>query len=274
MTTLSQPLVSIITVVYNGEDYLESTINSVFNQSYPHIEYIIIDGASTDKTLDIIHHYSDRLDYWISEPDHGIYDAMNKGISVAKGELIGLINCGDSYTPDAVSEVVKLYQQSLTESPYQVITGAMYRFDAEKDLKFKISKDQATLDSRINRGMPINHPATFVSRATYQKLGLFKTNYRICGDYDLIFRLYHSPLVKFKFTDTVLAYMSLGGISERLSSVGIRCREHFQIRNSQLSKLHNFYLATTWYVRTTTKFMLKKIISNSIMSRYYELKHE
>ena len=141
MTTSPQPLVSIITVVFNGEDYLESTINSVLNQSYPQIEYLIIDGASPDKTLDIIQQYSDRLGYWISEPDNGIYEAMNKGISAAKGELIGLINCGDSYTPDAVREVVKLYQESLSESKYQVITGVMCRFDSEKNFQFKITKD-------------------------------------------------------------------------------------------------------------------------------------
>ena len=121
--------------------------------------------------------------------------------------------------------------------------------------------------------MPLNHPATFVSRATYQKLGLFKTNYRICGDYDLIFRLYHSHLVKFKFTDTVLAYMRLGGVSERLGSVGIRCQEHFQIRRSQLSNFQNFYLAASWYIKTSIKFLLKTTINNSIMSRYYEFKH-
>lgn len=274
MTTLSQPLVSIITVVFNGEDYLESTIKSVLEQSYGSIEYLIIDGASTDKTLDIIHQYSDRLSYWISEPDGGIYDAMNKGIAAAKGELIGLINCGDTYTDQAIAEVVQLYQQSLSQSDYQVISGAMYRFDPEQNFKFKITKDQEIVASRINLGMPINHPTTFITKATYEKFGLFETHYRICGDYDLIFRLYHSPLVKFKFTDAILANMRLGGISEQLSSVGIRCREHFQIRKSQLPAWKNFYLSASWYIKTFTKFLLKKILNNSLMSVYYDLKHD
>ena len=102
-----KPLVSVITVTYNAKSYLEQTIQSVFAQTYPHIEYIIIDGASTDGTLDIIKRHEKKIAFWVSEKDNGIYDAMNKGIRAANGELIGIINASDYYEPDTISEVVK-----------------------------------------------------------------------------------------------------------------------------------------------------------------------
>jgi len=110
----SRPLVSIVTVVYNGEKYLEQTIRSVINQRYDNIEYIIIDGGSTDGTLDIVEKHEKMIDYWISEPDEGIFDAMNKGIKICRGELIGLINADDYYAPNAIERVVSCY---LKEKP-------------------------------------------------------------------------------------------------------------------------------------------------------------
>ena len=93
------PLVTIITVVFNGEKYLQQTIQSVINQTYDNVEYVVIDGGSTDGTVDIIRKYEDKIDYWVSEPDQGIYDAMNKGIQLAGGEIVGLINSDDCYHP-------------------------------------------------------------------------------------------------------------------------------------------------------------------------------
>lgn len=267
-----KPLVSIITVVFNGEKDLEETILSVINQSYQNIEYIIIDGQSSDGTLDIIRKYNSQIDYWISEPDRGIYDAMNKGIMAASGEIIGLINCGDNYTSNAVEEVIKVYQ-SVAENQYLVITGAMYRFDAEKNIKFKIVKDREKLQKGINMTMPINHPATFVTKAAYNKLGVFNSNYRICGDYDLIFRMYYSSLVDFVFIDRELAYMKLGGVSEQLDSVWLRCKEHFSIRKERISFLSNILICSYWYLKTISKYFLRNLFKNSLLPFYYSLRH-
>ena len=109
---MSNPLVSIITVTYNAEKYLEQTIKSVISQSYKNIEYIIIDGMSSDGTVDIIKRYQKYIAHFSSEPDKGIYDAMNKGIKKANGELIGIINSSDFYEPDAVETVVSAYLQN------------------------------------------------------------------------------------------------------------------------------------------------------------------
>lgn len=109
------PLISIITVVYNGEKYLEQTIQSVINQTYKNIEYIVIDGGSTDGTLDIIKKYEEHISYWVSESDKGLYDAMNKGIGVAKGELIGMINSDDWYELEAVEIMAEAYKNNPTK---------------------------------------------------------------------------------------------------------------------------------------------------------------
>ena len=110
-----KPLVSIVTVVFNGEKYLEQTIQSVINQTYDNVEYIIIDGGSTDGTVDIIKNYEDRIDYWISEKDKGIYDAMNKGINLASGEWINFMNAGDIFYDEKVLNTIyinpKLFQE-------------------------------------------------------------------------------------------------------------------------------------------------------------------
>ncbi len=107
-----KPLMSIITVVFNGEKFLEQTIQSVINQTYKNIEYIIIDGGSTDGTLDIIKKYKDKIDYWASEKDEGIYDAMNKGIKVAKGKYLAFINADDWYEDNALNHVFSAYSQN------------------------------------------------------------------------------------------------------------------------------------------------------------------
>lgn len=268
------PLVSIITVVFNGESELEETIQSVIKQSYKNIEYIIIDGASCDRTLEIIRQYESQIDYWCSEPDAGIYDAMNKGIKVAQGQIIGLINCGDSYLEKAIAEIVKIYNKHSQDYPLLVMTGAMYRFDPEKNYQFRIGKNQELLETKINRGMPLNHPATFITKQTYDKLGSFNEEYRICGDYDLVFRFYHNSLVKFIFTDRELANMKLGGISEKFSSICLRCREHFQIRKKHLSLFHNLGICCSFYLISATKFTIKKIVNPSLMSFYYNWRHK
>lgn len=123
-----RPLVSVVTVCLNSEKYLEETIESVLGQTYEKIEYIIVDGGSGDGTLDIIRRYQDRIAYWLSEPDGGIFDAMNKGISLSTGELVGLINSDDRYFPYTVEEVVRV---SGEDPGAQVYYGSMHIIDRE-----------------------------------------------------------------------------------------------------------------------------------------------
>lgn len=251
---LEEPLISIITVVFNSQEFLPATIQSTIEQSYPNVEYIIIDGGSTDGTVEVIKQYESHISTWISESDRGIYDAMNKGIELARGELIGILNSGDLYAPNALQTVAQLYREHRHE--YAIFTGAMTRFDSRSNLEFVQQRQAKDLHQRINLGMPINHPATFITKAVYQTMGGFNSEFKIGGDYDFIYRAYHNPIVEFVFTDRVLALMSMGGVSEKLSSVWLRATEAWKIRQGQLNIMHNTLLTLRLIILGYTKHLL------------------
>lgn len=223
-----KPLVSIITVVYNGEQYLEQTILSVLNQTYLNIEYIIVDGGSKDRTVDIIKRYEDQIDYWVSEPDKGIYDAMNKGISLATGELIGIINSDDWYESYCVEEIVELFRQH-QES---IIYGLMRHIKNELPIE-----TYAPYPNSIPFKM-LPHPTCFVPHSIYKKYGVFDVTYRSCADYHLILRL-HRKNVSFILLEKVLANFRMGGFSFKFKSL----RESFNMRY-EMGYISNFQRIT------------------------------
>lgn len=198
--------VSIITVVFNGAQHLQQTIESVLNQSYKNIEYIIIDGGSNDGTIDIIKQYSHRISTWISEPDRGIYDAMNKGIDMATGELIGIINSDDWYEPCAVECVVNNYQEDT------ILYGLMRNIYNEVPIDI-----YAPFPNMIYKKM-IPHSTCFVPAAIYNSYGKFDLKYKSCADYQFFIRLKQVG-IKFQLLETVLANFRFGGFSWKVSSV-------------------------------------------------------
>jgi glycosyltransferase involved in cell wall biosynthesis len=202
------PLVSIITVVFNGERYLEQTILSVINQTCKNIEYIVIDGGSTDGTLDIINKYDGRIDYWVSEPDSGIYDAMNKGIRLARGEIIGIINSDDYYIDNAVEKIV----ETAGREPEAWVFHADMRFEKANGMS-ETWRSKETLSRSDFYHMPINHPTAFVRAACYEKYGVFDTRYKVAADYDLVVRYLFDCNVKFRYVKETLVVMREGGIS-------------------------------------------------------------
>ncbi|GAB4240191.1 MAG: glycosyltransferase family 2 protein [Stanieria sp.] len=220
---MDNPLVSIITVVFNGKKYLEQAIQSVINQSYKNIEYIIIDGGSTDGTIEIIKQYEDSINHWISESDRGLYDAMNKGIALAHGEIIGILNSDDLYFQDTVLEVVKEYQK--VQYPC-VIYGNMLKFNDEQG---KVSWHRGDLTDHAFKTAQIfiNHPTCFVQRSLYEKFGGFKPEYEVGADRELMMRL-HSQGVTFINTNKTLAKFRLGGTTSYQSLVSILKREILQ----------------------------------------------
>lgn len=201
-----KPLVSIITVVKNGEKYLENAILSVINQTYENIEYIIIDGGSTDSTLDIIKKYEDKIDYWISEPDKGISDAFNKGIKLSKGEIIGILNSDDWYEKETVEEVIKIYVRN---RDIGIIHGnlCVYKNDKPIFIAYPCTNYKVLL-----RDMCINHPTCFVSRKVYEEYGLYDTDLKYAMDYEFLLRVYLEG-VRFIYIDKVLTNMRAGGRS-------------------------------------------------------------
>ncbi len=197
------PLVSIITVVLNGVNTIEQTLNSVLNQSYKNIQYIIIDGGSTDGTIDIIRKYEDHIDLWVSEPDGGLYDAMNKGISYAKGELIGIINSDDWYEEEIISHIIDVYNDSDQKT---VIYGLIRNF---RDEKFYSIKGISTNALRYDM---IQHPTCFIPKEIYDKYGSYDSKYKYSADYDLILR-YVNNGVNFKFIEKIIVNFRTGGKS-------------------------------------------------------------
>ncbi len=208
-------LISIITVVFNGEKYIEETIKSVINQSYDNVEYIIIDGGSNDETLKIIEKYENEIDYWVSEKDAGIYDAMNKGISLAQGEIIGLINADDYYETDVFCDVVNAFQSNKSD----VVFGHCIKI--EKNGYKKLQKSLPICHKYrflpctmfwIWFGMVFNHPSSFIILRKYKEIGLYDINYKIAADYELLLRIYKQH-GKFNQLSKNLAYFRVGGIS-------------------------------------------------------------
>jgi glycosyltransferase involved in cell wall biosynthesis len=212
-----QPLVSIITIVYNGEKHLEQTIESVLSQSYKPIEYLVVDGGSTDNSLNIIGSYANRIARWKSEKDRGISDAFNKGISMATGTIIGIINADDWYEPEAIqSAVISLQDSDIAYGDLRLIK------DGKTD--FVLKGNHQFLDSE----MTINHPTVFVKKEWYEKKGLFNEKYKCAMDYDLLLRFKHAG-ARFKHVPKVLANMRWEGMSDAKWLLG--CRETLEIKN-------------------------------------------
>lgn len=220
-----KPILSIITVVFNGEKYLEQTINSVIAQNIPDLEYIIIDGGSTDGTIDIINKYSDYISYWISEPDSGIYEAINKGIKACSGKYVGIINSDDWYEPDVFSAVL----ETLKSDQYDIVCGLLRLWEDNKVMGI-----QGNTSDFLIHGM-ISHPTCFVKQAVYKEIGLFDGNYKIAGDYDFMLRCLRANLV-FNFQEYIIANFRLSGISNQNANLRIKEFSNIQLKNNLISK--------------------------------------
>lgn len=196
--------VSIITVVYNGAKTIEKTIQSVLRQTYDNIEYIIIDGMSTDGTQKIVEKYENFIACFVSEKDEGLYHAMNKGICRATGDIIGIINSDDWYTDTAVEKVVNYFENNDVDLLY----GKVWLVDREGNLELSAAVPLESLWYQ----MAIPHQSAFVKKKIYDKFGGYNLDYAISADYDLMLRCY-SKKVKFGFLDDALAYFFIGGLS-------------------------------------------------------------
>lgn len=204
---------SIITVCYQSEKTIERTIKSVLAQTYKDYEYIIVDGCSKDRTLDIVKKYEPLFEgrmKWKSEPDKGIYDAMNKGIERSSGEMIGIVNSDDWLEPDTL-EVVNEFSKNVEED--SVYTGDIRYYYVNGDVQV-ISYNYSKLKHCSKFYLiGVNHPATFVPKSLYEKYGTFDTNLKIMADGDFITRLYYND-VSFVFIPQVLSNQTDGGASQ------------------------------------------------------------
>jgi len=202
---MKKPMVSIVTATYNDKENLKKTIRQVQSQDYENIEYIIVDGGSTDGTLEVIREAEAAFPRmkWISEPDKGIYDALNKGMKMAEGEILGC--CFDEFaSADVITKMVRVMEQEKTDG----VHGDLYYMDGERIVR-KWHQGQG----KIRFGWMPGHPTLYLRREVYEKFGYYKTDYRISADYEFMIRILKDNQVRLSYLPEVLIYMSHGGTS-------------------------------------------------------------
>ena len=198
-----EPKISVITITFNSEATLEETILSVTTQDYPALEYVIIDGGSTDGTLDIIRKYQNKIQVVVSEPDRGISDAFNKGIARATGEIIGIINSDDILLPGALQKVADMY-----DSQVDVYSGLILFWDVESDETFPSYPDVTS--DKVKLQYNVAHPARFIRKDAYERYGLYQEDLRYMMDIELLCRFYKQG-ARFMLIDSPLAKFRIGG---------------------------------------------------------------
>jgi len=251
---LKKPSLSIITVVYNGERYLEQTIKSIINQTYNNIEYIIIDGASTDGTIDIIKKYEDHIDYWISEPDEGIYDAMNKGIASASNKYLWFVNAGDEIYKSNVVENI------FSAQGYDIYYGHIAPINNNQEvIKIHFAPPKLTF-KQMFKGMIVSHQAIIIRKSLLLEYNL---HYQCVADYDWIIKALKNTNAIY-FTNIVFAKYLIGGFSNQHFK---QCwQERFIIVKEHFSK---FYYWITYYFYFYAILQQKKIIIYDYISHKF-----
>lgn len=209
--------ISIITTTFNSAATIKDTLESVNTQTYSNIEHIIVDGASTDKTLEIVRKYGKRVATVISEPDKGIYDAMNKGIKAATGDVVGILNSDDFFTSDdLLSVVAKTFQENKIDALYGDI-HFVNPDNLNKTVRYYSSK--IFKPSLFRLGFMPAHPSFYMKRECYQKHGLYSLDYKIASDYDLLIRYLYKEKLNYKYLEKDFVTMRTGGAStENLNS--------------------------------------------------------
>ena len=227
-----EPLISVITVCYNSAATLERALQSVAEQDWKRVEHIVIDGASTDGSAAILESFSSRLSKVISEPDNGIYDAMNKGLNLARGDIICFLNADDQYASQSVLADVAF---QMNEYRLDALMGDVSFFhEANPQRIVRRYRSERFSPDRLAWGWMPAHPALFLRREVVQRVGYFKTDYRIAGDFEFIVRVFHGQSLRYRHLPEVLVRMQTGGASTggwrakiRLNQEVLRaCREN------------------------------------------------
>lgn len=224
-----KPLLTIVTVVFNGEKTLSNTINAVLSIANDELEYIIIDGGSKDKTMEIVKSYEDKIDYWASEEDNGIYDAMNKGVKVANGKYILFSNADDVIESSAKNEIFDAMNKD-----YDVIS---------MPIKFVETEHVWKTNTPLKKfRMPLPHPGLIVKKNIFHDIGRFNTQYKYSADYDFILRLMKQDFT-FYFGNHILSNFQLGGASSNttalVENIKIRYKNKLNILSQFIGVLYD-----------------------------------
>lgn len=205
--------ISLITPSYNSDATIARTINSVIAQDYPNLEYLIIDGGSTDDTAKIVTSYQDKINInFISETDNGIYDAMNKGIKMASGDIIGILNSDDFFSDN---DILSTVANAFTDERIDVVYGDIKYFSDDINKTKRYWKTGEYKAGKLNNGWIIPHPALFVRKSVYERCGLYNIDFKIAGDYEFILRILQKHQLNLKYLPQVFVKMFDGGVSGR-----------------------------------------------------------
>lgn len=248
------PLITVITVSYNAVSTIEQTILSVINQTYPNIEYIIIDGGSTDGTVDVIRKYEDKVAYWVSEPDRGIYDAMNKGIAIATGEWINFMNAGDSFFSKTILEEISMR----IEDASCIIYG-----DFIVDTQVGLYKKKPYPLTQMKKCMVLCHQASFI-KTSYHKNHLFDTSFYSSGDYHFFYSAYYKTGCIFQYVPlTIACFDGKSGMSK--DNFSTARKEDLRI----YGKENDYYCLLKYYILVLIAFF-KTIIKKKARRKLVE----
>ena len=235
--------ISIITPSFNSVEIIESAIKNVLSQDYPNIEYIIIDGGSTDGTLKVIDKYKNKIAKVVSEKDKGVYDGMNKGIKLATGDIIGILNSDDFYTSE---NVIKKVVRTMKEKNADCCWGDLVYVDKENtDKIIRNWKSSEYKEGKFKRGWHPPHPCFFVKKWVYEKYGLFNLDFPISADYELMLRLLEKHKIKSCYIPQILVKMRIGGQSNKsiknIIKGNIECYRAWKINGLKANPLIFFF---------------------------------
>lgn len=246
--------ISIVTVVYNCASTIKGCIESVLNQDYDNIEYIVVDGASNDGTVDVIKEYENKITKFISEKDKGIYDAMNKGVKLATGDVVGILNADDFfYAKDTISKIAAAFKKE----PNLDATIADIVFVNEDNTRIlRHYNARKWRPAKFAWGYMPPHPSFFCKRTMFDKLGLYKTDYKIAADYELLIRYLYVNKINYRYLPMITTRMRMGGVSTKNLNSIITLNKEIK-RACEENKLGtNFLKIYTKYVFKPFEFVL------------------
>ncbi len=263
-----KPLISIVTACLNSEKTIESTMESILSQTYQNWEYIIKDGGSNDRTLDIVNSYKNRFGdrlRIIQEKDHGMYEAMNQGVAACNGEMIGIINSDDYYSPNTLELVAEEYARQT--SPYLVVIGDMERVSESGELIYRYHFTQDMVDNKSCFG----HPSMFAAKKVYEKIGMYDTSYKLAADGEWQYRAMEDEAVLVVLVPQVFNHMREGGASDnpKYRWKWFKERSRMRLDHHKGTKV-KIYLSELKKVITTD---IKNVIPKNLMKRMYQFRY-
>ncbi len=247
--------ISVITIAYNSGHSIADAITSVVSQTYPDVEYIIVDGKSKDNTVEVVKSFGTKISKFVSEPDKGIYDALNKGIRMATGDVIGFMHSDDLFASDDIlAKVAALFNANDIDSVYGDLEY-VYKEDTNKVLRYWKSGSFSLRKLRMGWMPP--HPTFYVKRAIYEKYGVFNTSFRISADYDTMLRFLGKHRISTLYLPEVMVKMRVGGASNRsLKNIIQKSKEDYQaIQDNNFGTIFTLLFKN---LRKVTQFIMKQ----------------